>query len=159
MHWWVGSVLLVAQPCCKFGSVCNLWLCMVGLQALQTQNSSHSVGLHICWFAMWRCWCVVVNQAFLNMFVDEAVLSSQARRRSTAEDDNPPSPVGMDAVDGLMSQPIGSVGSVTSRRDMVCHFYILVATCVIIIIIIMWLIAQIRQGRKCATTCSIVPTS
>ena len=59
------------------------------------------------------------------MFVDEAVLSSQARRRSTAEDDNPPSPVGMDAVDGLMSQPIGSVGSVTSRRDMVCHIYIL----------------------------------
>ena len=59
------------------------------------------------------------------MFVDEAVLGSQARRRSTAEDDNPPSPVGMDAVDGLMSQPIGSVGSTTSRRDMVCHFYII----------------------------------
>jgi len=53
------------------------------------------------------------------MFVDEAMLSSQARRRSTAEDDNPPSPVGMDAVDGLMSQPVGSVGSATSRRDMV----------------------------------------
>jgi len=55
------------------------------------------------------------------MFVDEAALCSQARRRSTTEDDNPPSPVGMDAVDGLMSQPIGSVGSATSRRDMVCH--------------------------------------
>lgn len=57
-------------------------------------------------------------QAFLNMFVDEAVLSSHARRRSTAEDDNPPSPVGMDTVDGLMSQPVSSVGSATSRRDM-----------------------------------------
>ena len=62
---------------------------------------------------------VYCYQAFLNMFVDEAVLSSQARRRSTAEDDNPPSPVGVDAVDGLMSQPIGSVGSSASRRDMV----------------------------------------
>jgi len=56
------------------------------------------------------------------MFVDEAVLSSQARRRSTAEDDNPPSPIGVDAVDGLMSQPIGSVGSSASRRDMVRAF-------------------------------------
>jgi len=63
------------------------------------------------------------------MFVDEAVLSSQARRRSTAEDDNPPSPVGMDAVDGLMSQPIGSVGSSTSRRDMVGH--IIMVSCVL----------------------------
>jgi len=53
------------------------------------------------------------------MFVDETMLISQARRRSIAEDDNPPSPVGMDAVDGLMSQPISSVGSATSRRDMV----------------------------------------
>lgn len=67
------------------------------------------------------CYC----QAFLNMFVDEAVLSSQARRRSTAEDDNPPSPIGMDAVDGLMSQPIGSVGSSTSRRDVVGRLYFL----------------------------------
>jgi len=54
------------------------------------------------------------------MFVDEALLS-QARRRSTTVDDNPPSPVGMDTVDSLMSQPIGSVGSATSRRDMVCY--------------------------------------
>jgi len=60
-------------------------------------------------------------QAFVNMFVDEAVLGmSHARRRSTAEDDNPPSPVAMDTVDALISQPISSsVGSVASRRDMV----------------------------------------
>jgi mediator of RNA polymerase II transcription subunit 14 len=54
------------------------------------------------------------------MFVDETVLMSQARRRSTTEDDNPPSPVGMDAMDSLMSQPIGSNASMASRRDMVC---------------------------------------
>jgi len=76
------------------------------------------------------------------MFVDEAMLSSQARRRSSAEDDNPPSPVGMDAVDGLMSQPVGSA---TSRRDMVRLLFMLNAWlhvrvmnfCIIIIIIIM----------------------
>jgi hypothetical protein len=61
------------------------------------------------------------------MFVDETVLMSQARRRSTTEDDNPPSPVGMDAMDSLMSQPMGSNASMTSRRDMVIcllHFSI-----------------------------------
>jgi len=62
----------------------------------------------------------VCCQAFLNMFIDEAVMVGLARRHSTAEDDNPPSPVGMDTIDGLMSQPIGSVGSATARRDMVC---------------------------------------
>jgi len=68
------------------------------------------------------------------MFVDEAVLSSQARRRSTAEDDNPPSPVGMDAVDGLMSQPIGSVGSATSRRDVVSLLYIWIPLWLVMVI-------------------------
>jgi mediator of RNA polymerase II transcription subunit 14 len=58
-------------------------------------------------------------QSFLNMYIDEAVLRSQARRHSTTEDDNPPSPIGVDPMDGLMSQPPGSNSAVAvSRRDM-----------------------------------------
>lgn len=40
-------------------------------------------------------------QTFLNMFVDS---NQDARRRSVNEDDNPPSPVGVDVMDTLMNQ-------------------------------------------------------
>ncbi|XP_006638955.1 mediator of RNA polymerase II transcription subunit 14 [Lepisosteus oculatus] len=40
-------------------------------------------------------------KTFLNMFVDS---NQDARRRSVNEDDNPPSPVGVDVMDALMSQ-------------------------------------------------------
>lgn len=40
-------------------------------------------------------------QTFLNMFVDS---NQDARRRSVNEDDNPPSPVGVDMMDPLMNQ-------------------------------------------------------
>lgn len=40
-------------------------------------------------------------QTFLNMFVDS---NQDARRRSVNEDDNPPSPVGVDVMDSLMNQ-------------------------------------------------------
>ncbi|XP_033842585.1 mediator of RNA polymerase II transcription subunit 14 isoform X2 [Periophthalmus magnuspinnatus] len=40
-------------------------------------------------------------KTFLNMFVDS---NQDARRRSVNEDDNPPSPVGADVMDSLMSQ-------------------------------------------------------
>uniref|UniRef100_A0A3B3X777 Mediator of RNA polymerase II transcription subunit 14 n=1 Tax=Poecilia mexicana TaxID=48701 RepID=A0A3B3X777_9TELE len=40
-------------------------------------------------------------KTFLNMFVDS---SQDARRRSVNEDDNPPSPVGVDVMDSLMNQ-------------------------------------------------------
>ncbi|XP_053732138.1 mediator of RNA polymerase II transcription subunit 14 isoform X1 [Synchiropus splendidus] len=40
-------------------------------------------------------------KTFLNMFVDS---NQDARRRSVNEDDNPPSPVGMDVMDSLLSQ-------------------------------------------------------
>ncbi|XP_052810781.1 mediator of RNA polymerase II transcription subunit 14-like isoform X2 [Mya arenaria] len=38
-------------------------------------------------------------KAFLGMFVDESVTGGNLRRRSTTEDDNPPSPIGMDNMD------------------------------------------------------------
>jgi len=44
-------------------------------------------------------------QSFLSQFVDETVSSSQARRLSTVEDDNPPSPVGMDTLESLLAMP------------------------------------------------------
>lgn len=40
-------------------------------------------------------------QTFLNMFVDS---NQDARRRSVNEDDNPPSPVGVDMMDTLINQ-------------------------------------------------------
>uniref|UniRef100_A0A3B4U8L7 Mediator of RNA polymerase II transcription subunit 14 n=1 Tax=Seriola dumerili TaxID=41447 RepID=A0A3B4U8L7_SERDU len=40
-------------------------------------------------------------KTFLNMFVDS---NQDARRRSVTEDDNPPSPVGVDVMDSLMNQ-------------------------------------------------------
>lgn len=51
-------------------------------------------------------------QTFLNMFVDS---NQDARRRSVNEDDNPPSPVGVDVMDTLMphlqpQQPIRGQG-------------------------------------------------
>ncbi|XP_046582734.1 mediator of RNA polymerase II transcription subunit 14-like isoform X2 [Haliotis rubra] len=57
-------------------------------------------------------------KAFLNLFYDESVIGSHARRRSTTDDDNPPSPIGMDTMDiGLYQNP--SVGSpaVRQRQD------------------------------------------
>ena len=42
-------------------------------------------------FSCGRCICNVLFQAFLNLYVDDTVT---ARRRSTVEDDNPPSPLG-----------------------------------------------------------------
>lgn len=41
-------------------------------------------------------------KTFLNLFVDET--SKQAQRRSTTEDDHPPSPMGMDTMDSFMAQ-------------------------------------------------------
>lgn len=49
------------------------------------------------------------------MYVDETVLASYSRRRSTTEDDNPPSPIGMDSLDMFMSQQPS--GSPASRRQ------------------------------------------
>ncbi|XP_076466284.1 mediator of RNA polymerase II transcription subunit 14-like isoform X3 [Babylonia areolata] len=49
-------------------------------------------------------------KSFLSMFVDENVTSGHARRRSTTEDDNPPSPMGMD-MDMFMSQQQPMLGS------------------------------------------------
>ncbi|XP_064603828.1 mediator of RNA polymerase II transcription subunit 14-like [Liolophura sinensis] len=54
-------------------------------------------------------------KAFLNMYVDETVLASYSRRRSANEDDNPPSPIGMDSLDMFMSQQPS--GSPASRRQ------------------------------------------
>jgi len=42
------------------------------------------------------CCLCCVHQAFLSTFVDESVSLNQARHSTSAEDDNPPSPVGMD---------------------------------------------------------------
>ena len=42
-------------------------------------------------------------KAFLNMYVDDSVMSSHSCRRSVSEDDNPPSPVGMDTLDSFMT--------------------------------------------------------
>lgn len=50
------------------------------------------------------------------MHVDDSVAGVHNRRISNAEDDNPPSPIGIDAVDVFsMSQP--SIGSPASRRQ------------------------------------------
>ena len=49
----------------------------------------------------------------MNLYVDESVCLP-SRRRSTTEDDNPPSPVGMDTMDTFMSQQPG--GSPASRK-------------------------------------------
>lgn len=44
---------------------------------------------------------LIFPQTFLNMFVDS---NQDARRRSVNEDDNPPSPIGGDMMDSLISQ-------------------------------------------------------
>uniref|UniRef100_A0A3B5PRI5 Mediator of RNA polymerase II transcription subunit 14 n=1 Tax=Xiphophorus maculatus TaxID=8083 RepID=A0A3B5PRI5_XIPMA len=51
-------------------------------------------------------------KTFLNMFVDS---SQDARRRSVNEDDNPPSPVGVDVMDSLMNQFQGQQQPQTMR--------------------------------------------
>ena len=43
------------------------------------------------------------GQAFLNLFVDDSLNASMSRRRSTTEDDHPPSPVGLDAMENLLT--------------------------------------------------------
>ena len=43
-----------------------------------------------------------IIKAFLNLYIDESSVS-QMRRRSTTEDDNPPSPVGIDHFDSFMA--------------------------------------------------------
>lgn len=55
-------------------------------------------------------------QAFLTMHVDDSVTGLHMRRISTAEDDNPPSPIGMDAVDVFSMSQQPSIGSPASRR-------------------------------------------
>lgn len=54
-------------------------------------------------------------QSFLNLFVDDTVLASQTRRRSATEDDNPPSPIGMDTADSFLTGQ-GGIGSPAARR-------------------------------------------
>ncbi|KAK7108033.1 mediator of RNA polymerase II transcription subunit 14-like isoform X2 [Littorina saxatilis] len=49
-------------------------------------------------------------KTFLSMFVDEMVTAGHARRRSTTEDDNPPSPIRMD-MDMFISQQPSMLGS------------------------------------------------
>ncbi|KAI0224052.1 Mediator of RNA polymerase II transcription subunit 14 [Lamellibrachia satsuma] len=57
-------------------------------------------------------------KAFLNMYVDETMSSSQTRHQSTTEDDNPPSPFGMDTLDSLLSQPLSnSPSTARSKQD------------------------------------------
>jgi len=59
---------------------------------------------------------LVVLQAFLGMFVDDSVTGGNVRRRSTTEDDNPPSPV-MDNIDVFnMAQSHTSTGSPGQRQ-------------------------------------------
>lgn len=54
-------------------------------------------------------------KSFLNLFVDDTVLASQTRRRSATEDDNPPSPIGMDTADSFLTGQ-GGIGSPAARR-------------------------------------------
>ncbi|XP_013410599.1 mediator of RNA polymerase II transcription subunit 14 [Lingula anatina] len=55
-------------------------------------------------------------KTFLNHFVEEGVPSGMSRRRSTTEDDNPPSPVGMDSMETFMNQP-QQIGSPVKKQD------------------------------------------
>ncbi|XP_041355183.1 mediator of RNA polymerase II transcription subunit 14-like isoform X2 [Gigantopelta aegis] len=55
-------------------------------------------------------------RAFLEMYVDEKVTQSHGRRRSTTQDDNPPSPIDMDSMDIFMSQTTPTMGSPASRQ-------------------------------------------
>lgn len=69
---------------------------------------------------MGECWLInliiVYPQTFLNMFVDS---NQDARRRSVNEDDNPPSPIGGDMMDSLLSQlqPQQQVCIFTNMKD------------------------------------------
>ena len=48
-------------------------------------------------------------KAFLNMYVDETASTGHARGyQSTTEDDNPPSPMAVDTLDSLLSQPLSN---------------------------------------------------
>ncbi|KAH3826525.1 hypothetical protein DPMN_128431 [Dreissena polymorpha] len=66
-------------------------------------------------------------QAFLGMFVDDSVTGGNVRRRSATEDDNPPSPIGMDNIDVFSvtqsHQSSGSPGA-RQRADVCIHGYI-----------------------------------
>jgi len=52
----------------------------------------------------------------LNLFIDETVSGNHTRRRSATEDDNPPSPVGMDTMDNFLPQA-HSLGSPRPKPD------------------------------------------
>lgn len=45
----------------------------------------------------------LVFQSFLSLFVDESNTANQARRRMTADDDNPLSPVVTDSMDSFLA--------------------------------------------------------
>lgn len=65
---------------------------------------------------------LIFPQTFLNMFVDS---NQDARRRSVNEDDNPPSPIGGDMMDSLISQlqpqqPPQQPQQVPSRQNKKC---------------------------------------
>ena len=45
-------------------------------------------------------------KSFLMQFVDEKAVEAQ-RHASSTDDDNPPSPVGMDSLDNLLSSQVG----------------------------------------------------
>ncbi|XP_052229673.1 mediator of RNA polymerase II transcription subunit 14-like [Dreissena polymorpha] len=56
-------------------------------------------------------------KAFLGMFVDDSVTGGNVRRRSATEDDNPPSPIGMDNIDVFsVTQSHQSSGSPGARQ-------------------------------------------
>lgn len=80
-------------------------------------------------FALFIC------QAFLGMFVDDSVTGGNVRRRSTTEDDNPPSPV-LDNIDVFNIAPSHqSTGSPGQRQRTDVSVYVavlLVTSCVIL---------------------------
>ncbi|KAL3884058.1 hypothetical protein ACJMK2_030281 [Sinanodonta woodiana] len=58
---------------------------------------------------------ILMFKAFLNMYVDDASTGPHPRRRSNTEDDNPPSPVGMDTMEVFSITQSHSGGSPQSR--------------------------------------------
>ncbi|XP_050393117.1 mediator of RNA polymerase II transcription subunit 14 [Patella vulgata] len=59
-------------------------------------------------------------KAFLNMFVDETAIGGRSRRRSTTEDDNPPSP--MDTMDIFSHPSTGSPATRPPKQDLASNF-------------------------------------
>ncbi|CAH1798713.1 unnamed protein product [Owenia fusiformis] len=56
-------------------------------------------------------------KAFLNIYVDDTATASLSRRRSTTEDDNPPSPTGIDIMDSFMTSQSHNTGSPANRAQ------------------------------------------